>query len=319
MGPSAARSLLAAAVTIAVMMVLAGTVLAQTMYKYRGDDGEWIFTDRKPPEETQTETRALSASFVRPTFDVAHQVIGQAVEFTADNRFHAPIEVNLVIREIAGIDYPHPDNPLRWVVPPRSQLTLLSLPLAQSAEAPFIDYMFQYLPGDPSARHSADVAYLAPFSAGANYPITQAYPDSITHTTRDSMHAVDLAMPIGTDILAARGGIVFDVAANNFQGGLDAEKNGKQANIVRILHDDGTFSVYAHLNWNSIRVKPGDRVRAGEYIADSGNTGFSSGPHLHFAVQRNVGMQIETVPVTFRGPNSSSVVPKSGEHLSGYR
>ena len=90
------------------------------------------------------------------------------------------------------------------------------------------------------------------------------------------------------------------------------------ANVVRILHDDGTYAIYAHLNWNSIRVRPGDRVSRGQYIADSGNTGFSSGPHLHFAVQRNVGMRIESVPVSFAGMQRSSVTPATGMSLTAY-
>jgi len=125
-------------------------------------------------------------------------------------------------------------------------------------------------------------------------------------------------MPVGTDIFAARGGIVFDVAASNFRGGLDPERDGPAANVVRILHDDGTYAVYAHLNTNTIRVRPGDLVRRGQYIADSGNTGFSSGPHLHFAVLRNSGMRIESIPVVFLGANSESVVPSSGMVLSAY-
>ena len=102
-------------------------------------------------------------------------------------------------------------------------------------------------------------------------------------------------------------------------GGLDLSRDGQSANIVRILHDDGSIALYAHLNWNSIRVKPGDKVRAGQYIADSGNTGFTSGPHLHFAVQRNAGLKIESMPVVFRGPNAGQVVPATGNALSSYR
>jgi len=77
--------------------------------------------------------------------------------------------------------------------------------------------------------------------------------------------------------------------------------------------------LYAHLNWNSIRVKPGDSVLAGQYIADSGNTGFSSGPHLHFAVLKNGGLKLESVPVTFKGANASDVAPATGAVLSAYR
>ena len=125
-------------------------------------------------------------------------------------------------------------------------------------------------------------------------------------------------MPIGTDIMAARGGVVFDIAASNFRGGLDPVRDGPAANVIRILHDDGTYAVYAHLNTNSIRVRPGDRVQRGQYIADSGNTGFSTGPHLHFAVVRNVGMDIESLPVIFMGQNAASVVPASGMPLTAY-
>ena len=57
--------------------------------------------------------------------------------------------------------------------------------------------------------------------------------------------------------------------------------------MVQILHEDGTIAVYAHLHWDSIRVRIGDHVSRGQYIANSGSTGFSSGPHLHFAVIRN--------------------------------
>ena len=132
------------------------------------------------------------------------------------------------------------------------------------------------------------------------------------------MYAVDFSMPVGTDVVAVRDGIVFDVAASNFKGGPDAEKYADLANLVRILHDDGTFAVYAHLNWNTIRVSPGDRVVAGEYIADSGNTGFSSGPHLHFAVLRNLGMRVESVPVRFRSASGASVEPVMGATLKSY-
>ena len=128
----------------------------------------------------------------------------------------------------------------------------------------------------------------------------------------------DVAMPVGTDIYAARGGVVFDVAESNFRNGLDRDHDAPAANVVRILHDDGTYALYAHLNWNSIRVRPGDRVQRGEYIADSGNTGFSSGPHLHFAVIRNRGMKSESVPVRFAGVNSSVVVPATGSALTAY-
>ena len=84
-------------------------------------------------------------------------------------------------------------------------------------------------------------------------------------------------MPVGTGVYAARSGIVIEVASDFFQSGTDLTVDGPRANVVRVHHDDGTMSLYGHLNWNLIRVVPGQRVERGEYLADSGNTGFSTG------------------------------------------
>lgn len=289
-----------------------GLATAQTLYKYRGDDGEWIYSDRPPDGRQDTEVRSLGRRASSGGITVTHSFTGSGLEFTVSNRYYAPIEVGIVFDSIVGVDYPHPDDDLRWVIPPRSDRDLFELPVLGDVDVPAVQYRYVYLPGDPAAQPTDDVTYRVPFSVGASYPVSQTYPDSSTHRTRDSMYAVDFAMPVGTDVVAAREGIVFDVSSTNFKGGPDANQYADVANLVRILHDDGTYAVYAHLNWNSIRVQPGDRVEAGEYIADSGNTGFSSGPHLHFAVQRNMGMRVDSLPLLFRGPGSSTVAPATG-------
>lgn len=299
-------------------MLVCGSASAQTMYKYRGPDGEWIYSDRPPDDGRQSEVRNGGQEIRGGGLEVRNEFNGTAVVFTASNRYHAPVEVGLVFRSITGVDYPHPDDDLRWVVPARSSLDLLELPALGDVDAPAIAYEWVYLPGDPQQEPDAGLTYRLPYSAGTSFPVTQTYPDSVTHLTRDSMYAVDFAMPVGTDVVAARAGVVFDVASTNFKGGPDADEYASLANLVRILHDDGTYAVYAHLNWNTIRVRPGDRVRAGEYIADSGNTGFTSGPHLHFAVQRNLGMRVESVPVAFRGRGGEPVTASSGAKLVAY-
>jgi murein DD-endopeptidase MepM/ murein hydrolase activator NlpD len=78
------------------------------------------------------------------------------------------------------------------------------------------------------------------------------------------------------------------------------------------------MSLYAHLNWNSIRVKPGQHVARGEYLADSGNTGFSTGPHLHFVVQRNSGGALVSVPLEFAGSGGAPITVRAGERYTAY-
>jgi hypothetical protein len=320
--PTLDRKLSIAEKLIVPMVVMAlvggGLAYSDTMYKYRGENGEWIYTDRRPVAEEKVEIRVLESSFVEPEFSVTHEVYGTNIEFVAHNEFHAPVEVRLEFVEITGVSFPDPDQILRWVIDPRSDQFLFNLEVLQEVEAPYVEYRFEYMPGNPTASHQAAEGYLAPFSAGRDFPITQAFPDALTHQTLDSVYAVDIAMPVGTDVLAARDGVVFEVASDNYRGGLDLSRDGDAANILRILHDDGTFALYAHLNWNSIRVKPGDRVSAGQYIAASGNTGYTSGPHLHFSVQRNSGLTVESLPVIFKGQNAASVVPATGDVLTAY-
>ena len=293
-------------------------VFGQSLYKYRGPDGEWVFTDREPEGEENIEVRKLSRGAQDPRVNVRHRETETGVALYARNEFFAPVQVVLGIEEIDGFEKPDAEQTLRFVVPPRSDaFHLMDLDALKQSEERSLRYRYAYLLGDPAAQHRPSTAYRAPFAAAGSHVISQAYPEAVTHTTLDSRYAVDFAMPIGTDVYAARGGVVIEVASTNYKAG-DSLDEGAQANLVSILHDDGTYAVYAHLNWNSIRVQPGERVTRGQYIADSGNTGFSTGPHLHFVVLKNADLRSESVPVEFEGLSGSRIEPQTGQSLTAY-
>jgi len=316
--PRSAPDRRAIRVIAALLTALATTAFGQELYKYQDEDGNWIYSDKRPADVEVVESRALEKSEPDSIVDIDHSYDNEKVTLTARNDFFAPVEVRVEFTTVNDLVLPDNDHPLTWVLPPRSETVLLQLPIAERAVQPTLEYQYRYMPGDPRAAHSASEPYRAPFAISTGHRITQAFPHGETHRTPDSFYAVDFAMPIGTDVVAARDGVVFAIASTNFRSGLNPEIDGPAANVVRILHDDGTYAIYAHLNTNSIRVKPGDVVKRGQYIADSGNTGFSSGPHLHFAVVRNVGLQILSVPITFLGPNSDSIEPASGNLLTAY-
>ncbi|MGH8195428.1 MAG: M23 family metallopeptidase [Woeseiaceae bacterium] len=309
----------AAIVVAAALSVLAlSPGFADPLYKYRGEEGDWIYSDRPVAGDEPVEIRVLPSGPAIPEVTVSHSLVDRRLQLTATNSYYAPVELVLGIVALAHAVPPGPDQPLRFILAPQSDTELFALAAIDAPAVPDIRYRYAWLAGDPASEHRPERAYRVPYAVSASFRVSQAYPETPTHTTASSRYAVDIEMPIGTDIHAARGGTVFEVASTHFRGGLDLDNDKDAANLIRILHDDGTYAIYAHLNWNTIRVQPGDVVSRGQYIADSGNTGFSSGPHLHFAVLRNRGMQIESIPVVFEGPNGSEVVPSTGAQLASY-
>lgn len=105
--------------------------------------------------------------------------------------------------------------------------------------------------------------------------------------------AVDVKVPEGTPVKAARSGTVVDLHNGSTRGGR-SRRFDPYENWVELDHGDGETSLYGHLR-AVFHVRVGDRVQAGEVIARSGGTGTLAdlGPHLHFEVRRYQGGQKE--------------------------
>ncbi|MFF4588125.1 M23 family metallopeptidase [Streptomyces sp. NPDC000345] len=101
----------------------------------------------------------------------------------------------------------------------------------------------------------------------------------------------DFAVPSGTKVVAAHGGTVVKAGGN---GAGDGPAYG---NAIVIKHGNGTYSQYAHLS--RVDVKVGQIVKTGQRIALSGNTGNSSGPHLHFEIRTTANYGSAIDPVAF--------------------
>lgn len=136
--------------------------------------------------------------------------------------------------------------------------------------------------GNPDAMPDLSVPYLLPFEHGSKHAIGQGYLGQATH---QGLYALDFDMPEGTTICAARDGVVAALKDDSDMGGA-SPAFARLGNTIDILHRDGTWATYAHLKHRGGLVREGDRVRAGDPIALSGQTGQASGPHLHFSVQK---------------------------------
>jgi murein DD-endopeptidase MepM/ murein hydrolase activator NlpD len=101
----------------------------------------------------------------------------------------------------------------------------------------------------------------------------------------------DFAVASGTNVMAAHGGTVVKA------GGNGAGDGAAYGNAIVIKHGNGTYSQYAHLS--RIDVKVGQVVSTGQHIALSGNTGNSSGPHLHFEIRTTANYGSAIDPVAF--------------------
>jgi murein DD-endopeptidase MepM/ murein hydrolase activator NlpD len=153
--------------------------------------------------------------------------------------------------------------------------------------------------GSAAAVHDDSCVYLLPYAPGSSFLVSQGYHGSFSHTGPDE-YAIDWRMPVGTPVCAARGGLVVQSKDDINLGGPN-RKFESSANCILVQHSDGTIGVYGHLKQGGNQVKVGDRVKAGDWIGLSGNTGFSNGPHLHFAVFKTKdGAQRVSLPVKFR-------------------
>lgn len=273
--------------------VAVGVALASDLFRWR--DGGFV-REAPRPVAAPPPAAARSAPIERPPIaGLRFENRDDAIEAWVDNHLAGPIEVLLkpVDGEIRGAD---PALPARAVVPALGQRVVTRLPVTTTAR-----FHLDVTQGDPNAR-ADDVEYAYPLDTPA-LRIEQGWGGAYSHRDAENRYGIDFAADIGTPVLAARAGTVMDLETGYTRSGANNPDALGQANYIRILHDDGTMGLYAHLDTGGATVRIGQRVRRGEVIGLSGDTGYTSGPHLHFAVQVNRGMTLESIPFRMFGPD----------------
>lgn len=150
-----------------------------------------------------------------------------------------------------------------------------------------------------SLDEQADTSYVyaLPFEEGKTFRVIQGYFSQFSHKERA---ALDFNMKPGTNIAAAREGVVIRVKEDGDRGGFNKELRS-YGNYIVIEHPDGSRAGYWHLSKDGALVNVGDSVKKGAIIGLSGQTGYAAFPHLHFLVWKsNPGTRFVQVPTRFQ-------------------
>jgi len=229
--------------------------------------------------------------------EILKQQVGDTTYFSLRNSQLAELTVgfDLMLRNLVS----NVQLPLELVIPPQTTTApLVVLHPAERGKPWNYDWRYHFTWGSSLARHDPTQVYRLPFHPGRSFRVLQGQDGGFSHTG-EARFAIDFGMPEGTQVLAARDGLVV-MTSDGFEAGGANPDLKEQTNEIFLRHDDGTIGEYLHLLKGGIKVQTGDRVRAGQLVAVSGNSGYTSGPHLHFMVFRaRDSRSRESLPIKF--------------------
>lgn len=276
---------------------------AAELYRYQDAGGKWHYTDKKP-EKMKVESvsyKTTEKSRLEPKF--FKQMNQQQSQLMVENPFHAPIEFSIRSSQI-DVSKQHRIIPAKGIVKLLGTVDEIQ------------PYTYSWMLGDPNITPGAQI-YDLPVSTITCHEISQAFHGKFSHHHASSEFAVDIVMPVGTPIIAAREGIVVSTKDDYHMGGVNKYFLDK-ANHIRVLHSDGTFANYFHILLGTAAVKVGDQVLKGTVLAKSGSSGYSSGPHLHFVIQKNSGMRMNSIMFNFNDNKGNAFIPIEGKTICNF-
>ncbi|MBT8136296.1 MAG: M23 family metallopeptidase [Gammaproteobacteria bacterium] len=230
-------------------------------------------------------------------------------DFLVENLREYPVTVSVRVRSRnLRADGP---NPVTVTVPANDSVVAMRMQKVLPHRDTWYRYNFDWTVGDQDAVHDDSVVYRLPYPHGKRFGILQGYGSRFSHTGLE-YYTVDFNMPEGSPVHAARGGVVARVVEEHDIGCWE-DGCGKYANFIVVLHDDSTTGEYYHLKKDGALVEPGERVKAGQLIGLSGNTGHTTLPHLHFGVYRAASWgSTQSIPVRFQTTGGIVTNPRRG-------
>ena len=206
-----------------------------------------------------------------------HHEWNSALGFKNRNPFPISVDLRIVAKNFDV----EPSETVRKTLEGRESATLVTLQRKSRAASSWKSNTSWRI-GKPGALHDSTHVYRLPFvgSLGGGIRISQGYDGEFSHSGKKEL---DFAIPQNGHIVCARKGYVIETE-DKYTFGSATDVFLAKGNVIRVLHDDGSIATYAHLAPKGVRVSVGQEVEPGKVIGLCGNTGYSRGPHLHFAV-----------------------------------
>eukprot|EP00927_Polykrikos_kofoidii_P051731 TRINITY_DN45526_c0_g1_i1.p1 TRINITY_DN45526_c0_g1~~TRINITY_DN45526_c0_g1_i1.p1 ORF type:complete len:337 (-),score=28.12 TRINITY_DN45526_c0_g1_i1:125-1135(-) len=171
------------------------------------------------------------------------------------------------------------------------------------------------LPATPSVPESLPPALRFPLPVKKGpYLCTQGVGGHLTHFFAESFHAIDLRCPCGTPVLSAGDGVVKALTQRRRCSGIHCA-NLQKWNSVTVHLDCGFIVEYLHIAPGSSLVRPGETVRAGQVLCETGDIGFAPEAHLHIELHSACDADGPSVPLRF-GTEATAFVPIAGQWYS---
>lgn len=240
---------------------------------------------------------------------------GENVILLFDNNEYCPVSIELTVK-VKNIKCSFPEESVIVVPAQTKAYKIGEIETINNQKSSMYKYSHYLYYGDITKKtYDENFEYYLPYPKGKEYEIYQGYNGKFSH--KDEF-ALDFSLEVGDTITAARGGIVIYVEESNSKA-CTLPNCDSYSNYITIYHDDGSFSEYVHLKKNGSLVEVGQQISIGEKIGLSGNTGYSTGPHLHFECFYPTDKGEESFKTIFKtADGKKEILVEEGEYLRDY-